>query len=78
MCVKAGLQGHYTNHSLQSTYATHMYQAGVDEQLIAEVTGHRSLAICSYKRSNEDQQCAASMTISQSCAAEASDTDFQL
>ena len=45
MCAKAGLQGHYTNHSLWSTCATQMYQAGVNEQLIAEVMGHRSLAI---------------------------------
>ena len=45
MCKIAGLPGHYTNHSLRSTAATKLYQNSVDEQIIMEITGHRSLAI---------------------------------
>ena len=40
-----------------STVATRLYQAGVDEQLIMEKTGHRSLeGLRSYKRTNMEQQ----------------------
>ena len=64
---KAGLEGHYTNHSLRSTCATRMYQAGVNEQFSAEVTEHRSLAIHSYKCSNDQQRRATTTTLSQPC-----------
>lgn len=43
MCNAAGISGYKTNHSLRATTATRLYQAGVDEQLIMERTGHRSL-----------------------------------
>ena len=49
MCKNAGLPRHYTDHSLWSTAATKMYQHDLDEQLIMEITGHRSLAVRSYK-----------------------------
>ena len=39
----AGIDGHFTNHSLRATAATSLYQHGVDEQLIMERTGHRSV-----------------------------------
>ena len=40
LCSAAGIQGFRTNHSLRATAATRLYQAGVDEQLIMETTGH--------------------------------------
>ena len=46
---KAGLPGFYTNHSLRSTAATRMYRCNIDEQLIMEITGHRSLSVRSSK-----------------------------
>ena len=50
-------EGHYTNHSLRATLATRLYEAGVDEQLIQESTGHRSVeALRNYKRTNSDQK----------------------
>ena len=42
MCSEAGFEGQFTNHSLRATAATCLYAAGVNEQLIAEKTGHRS------------------------------------
>ena len=42
MCKSAGITGYKTNHSLRATAATRLYQAGIDEQLIMEKTGHRS------------------------------------
>ena len=40
--TQAGVDGYKTNHSLQMTAATRLFQAGCDEQLIMDVTGHRS------------------------------------
>ena len=42
MCQTAGIAGHRTNHSLRSTAATRLYETGADEQIICEITGHRS------------------------------------
>ena len=36
LCTSAGLQGHFTNHSLCATAATRLLEAGVDEQLIMQ------------------------------------------
>ena len=63
MCKNAGLPGYYTNHRLRSTVATKMYQQNLDEQLIMEVTGHRSLAVRSYKHTSERQKKLASKCI---------------
>lgn len=60
LCDQAGLKGHFTNHSLRATAATRLYNAGIDEQLIAEKTGHRSTAIRAYKRTNDEQQAQIS------------------
>lgn len=38
-----------TNHSLRASAAIRIYHAGVDEQLISEVTGQRLDAIRNYK-----------------------------
>ena len=44
------------NHSLRATAATRLYQAGVDEQLVMEKTGHRSIeGVRSYKHTSEQQ-----------------------
>ena len=63
VCQQAGLDGFYTNHSLRSTAATRMYQNDCSEQLIQEVTGHRSLAVRSYKRTSDVQKKLASNSI---------------
>ena len=40
MCSLGGIGGYGTGHSLRATAATRLYQAGVDEQLVMEKTGH--------------------------------------
>lgn len=60
MCKKTGFVGYYTNHSLRASAATCLYAAGVDDQLIAEKTGHRSSAIRAYKHTSEEQQQSVS------------------
>ena len=57
ICKAAGIKGFKTNHSLRVTTATRLFQAGVDEQLIMERTGHHSTdGIRTYKRSSAQQQ----------------------
>ena len=63
ICHTAGLPGFYSNHSLRSTSATNMYRSSIDEQLIMEITGHRSLAVRSYKRTSDKQRKLASKCI---------------
>ena len=59
ICKEADIGGYKTNHFLRATAATRLYQSGVDEQLVMERTGHRSLeGVCSYKRTS-DTQCQA-------------------
>ena len=61
LCSEAGIGGYRTNHSLRATAATRLYQAGVDEQLIMERTGHRSLeGVRSYKHTSGSQKEAVS------------------
>ena len=56
MCASGGIAGKKTNHSLRASAATRLFQSGVDEQLIMEVTGHRSTdGIRSYKRTSPSQ-----------------------
>ena len=61
LCKTAGITGYKSNHSLRATAATRLYQSGVDEQLVMERTGHRSLeGIRSYKRTSDMQRKAVS------------------
>ena len=58
MCQSAGYK---TNHSLRATSTSRLYHSGVDEQLVMERTGHRSIdGVRSYKRTSESQREALS------------------
>ena len=51
LCKTAGIPRFKTNHSLRVTTATRLFQSGIDEQLIMDRTGHRSIdGIRRYKR----------------------------
>ena len=67
MWERAGLQGFFSNHSLRATSATHMYNACNDEQVIQKTTGHRSLAVRSYKKTfcAQKRQASASLYCSE-------------
>ena len=61
LCRQAGIPGYHTNHSLRATAATRLYQSGVDEQLVMERTGHRSLdGVRGYKHTSIAQKEALS------------------
>ena len=54
LCKLAGFNGFFYNHSLRATLATRLYEENVDEQLIMERTGHRSVSgVRSYKRTSD-------------------------
>lgn len=55
MMDKAGIKGHFTNHSLRATAVSRLSQEGVNDKLIRGVTGHRSEALQSYKRETNEQ-----------------------
>ena len=56
MCSLGGIGGYRTNHSLSATAATRLYQASVDEQLVMEKTGHRSVeGVRNYKHTSDHQ-----------------------
>ncbi|MES9879628.1 MAG: tyrosine-type recombinase/integrase [Sedimenticola sp.] len=63
LCMEAGLKGFRTNHSLRATAATRLYQAGLDEQLVCEITGHRSETVREYKRTDLNMKRHASAVI---------------
>ena len=57
LCKSTGIPGYRTNSSFRASAATRLYQAGVDEQLVMERTGHQSLeGVRSYKRTSTDQR----------------------
>ena len=66
LCKAAGIEGFKTNHSLRATTATRLYNSGVDEQLVMERTGHRSIE-GDYKRTSEEQRQTLSDILNQSC-----------
>ena len=48
---KAGYDGYFTNHSLRASVTIHLFDSGVDEQLIMSCTGHSSKeGVRAYKR----------------------------
>ncbi len=54
LMLAAGVDGHYTNHSLRVTAATRMFSKGIEEKVIKERTGHKSDAVQAYERTSED------------------------
>ena len=50
---RIGREGRFTNHSLRVSAATHMFNDGIEEQVVKEKTGHRSDAVRMYKRTAE-------------------------
>ena len=61
LCKAAGIEGYKTNHSLRATSTSQLYHSDVDEQMVMERKGHRSIeGVRSYKRTSEGQREALS------------------
>ena len=54
VCKMAGVEGNYTNHSLRATSASRMFADQIPEQVIKEITGHKSECVRVYKRTNTE------------------------
>jgi hypothetical protein len=65
MCAKAGIEGNLTNHSLRAYATTELFQAGIEEKVIQDRTGHRSLSgLRKYERISEIQKETACKALS--------------
>ena len=62
LCHKDGFEGKFTNHSLRATSASRMYQNNKPEQVIKEVTYHKSDCVKMYKRTSDNIREEASKT----------------
>ena len=78
LAEKSGLKGNFSNHSLRATAASHLYNANVDEQLISEVTGHRSNEVRGYKRTSNDQLKGVSSIVYGVCETKCEPKDIDL
>ena len=56
--------GRFTNHSLRVTSASRIYHKEIPEQVIKEITGHRSDCVRVYKKTSDGILKKASSTIS--------------
>ena len=43
MCLEAGIQGDFSNHSLRASGATELFQSGVPEKVIQDFTSHQNV-----------------------------------
>ena len=59
LCKQTGIQGYFTNHLLRPTAATQLYHAGIDEQLVMERIGYRSLEGIHNYNCTSKQHCEA-------------------
>lgn len=56
MCKDAGISGNFTNHSLRAYGASTLFQAGCNEKLSQQRTGHRSIDVLrQYERTSHSQ-----------------------
>ncbi len=63
LCKKAGFDGLHTNHSLRAMSVTRMYNQGIPEKVISEVSGHWSLVIREYEHVSKCQKHQASQAL---------------
>ena len=52
----AEINGYFTNHSLRWTGGSRLFQAGIDQKLVKEYTGHRSDAVDYYQIISDKQR----------------------
>ena len=63
LCKIAKLEGRFTNHSLRATSASRMFENKIPEQVIKEITGHKSECVRVYKCTSDGMLKSASDSI---------------
>ena len=77
LCEKAGIEGHYTNHSLRVTTATRGLEKGIAEKYVMERTGHRDVrSLHRYQRPNVQQKIEISRAFDLLSSHEESHLDY--
>ena len=77
LCEKAGIEGHYTNHSLRVTTATRGLEKGIAEKYVMERTGHRDArSLHRYQRPKVQQKIETSRAFDLSSSHEESHLDY--
>ena len=75
LSVKSGIQVSYTNHSLRATAITRMFNGEVDEKVIAETSGHKSLkALRSYEHTCQQKLQNVSRVINETRKTDSTDS----
>ena len=64
ICKAGGIEGHFTNHSLRATCASHLFDQNVPAQIIKAITGHKSDCVRVYKRTSDHLRESASKMVS--------------
>ena len=59
------LDGYFMNHSLHRTSATRLFQTGIDQKIVKEITGHASDALEKYQVTSKKQREHVSKILSQ-------------
>ena len=72
ICKLAEIPGKFSNHSLRATSATRMFAKEVPEQVIKEITGHKSECVRVYKRTSSEILQRASNSIADENVSESS------
>lgn len=67
MCKEAGLKPR-SGHSLRVTCASTLFNAGVEEKLIRDRTGHRSNALFKYEKVSEMKSTEVSDILAPKCS----------
>ena len=71
----AEIDGYFTNHSLRRSCPTRLFQAGVSEKIVREVTCHRSNALHAYQITADNQREQVSNIIANNPDGENSDNE---
>ena len=58
------IKGRFMNHSLRATSASHVFAKKVPEQVIKEITGHKSDCVCVHKCTSNAMLAEVSKVIS--------------
>ncbi len=63
LAKSTGLEGKFSNHSLSASSATCLFQNGVPEKVIKEITGYLSDCVCEYQHTPNSLKRKVSSTL---------------
>ena len=75
LCKLTNIEGKFSNHSLRATSASRMFDNNVPEQVIKEITGHKSECVRVYKQTSDSMLKSASKSIAGSDVKEGDESE---